>query len=272
MACSHAAPDETSTVPQTSDHHISVPGGRMFAREWTPPAAADDTPLVLIHDSLGSVELWRDFPARLAAGTGRRVIAYDRLGFGRSDPRADRLTTRFVSEEAEIYLPRLLQYFQIDRFVPFGHSVGGGMAVHCGTALADSCAAIVTESAQMFAEDRTLRGIAAAKVDFRDPANFERLRRYHGDNARWVLEAWTETWLSPAFAAWTLAAELPKIACPMLAIHGDQDEYGSLSHIDLIRTLAGERATTKVLQGFGHIPHREQPEVIVGFVAEFLRG
>ena len=254
-----------------NDHDIHVPGGKLFAREWIPDAVSADASLVLIHDSLGSVELWRDFPAALAIGTHRRVIAYDRLGFGRSDARTDRLTARFVSEEAEIYLPFLLRHFGIDRFVPFGHSVGGGMAVHCGTALASSCEAIILESAQMFAEDRTLQGIAAAKVDFRDPANFERLRRYHGDNARWVLEAWTETWLSPAFASWTLEPELPKVTCPILAIHGDQDEYGSLRHTELIRKLAGGSATTKVMEGFGHIPHREAPEAIVAIVAAFLR-
>jgi pimeloyl-ACP methyl ester carboxylesterase len=258
-------------TPLISDHRIDVPGGKLFAREWMPDGMSADPPLVLIHDSLGSVELWRDFPAALARGTGRRVIAYDRLGFGRSDARTERLTPRFVSEEAESYLPCVLRHFRIDRFVPFGHSVGGGMAVHCGTALASSCAALVVESAQMFAEDRTLQGIATAKVEFRDPANFERLRRYHGDNARWVLEAWTETWLSPAFESWTLEAELPKVTAPILAIHGDQDEYGSLRHIGLIRELAGGQATTKVMEGCGHIPHRESPATIVAIVSGFLR-
>ena len=258
-------PDLTVT-----DHHIQVPGGKVFARDWVPAEVSTQLPLVLLHDSLGCVEIWREFPVQLADRLQRRVIAYDRLGFGRSDPRTDRLTDRFIAEEAEIYLPRVLQHLHIDRFIAFGHSVGGGMSVHCGVAQADSCAAIILESAQMFAEDVTLQGIAAAKIDFQNPANLLRLAKYHGDKAQWVLEAWTETWLSPAFAKWNLDAELQRIRCPVLAIHGDQDEFGSLRHPERIGALAGGGATTKVLQGVGHVPHREQPDLILGIVAEFV--
>jgi pimeloyl-ACP methyl ester carboxylesterase len=257
-------------VSTVTNHRIDAPGGKLFAREWTPATVLPAPPLVLMHDSLGCVELWRDFPAQLAEGICRRVVAYDRLGFGRSDARADRLTTRFIAEEAAIYLPCVLQHLMMDRFVAFGHSVGGGMAVHCGTALAASCAAIVVESAQMFAEDRTLQGIAAARIDFRDSANLARLRRYHGDKAPWVLEAWTETWHDPAFASWNLETELPRVRCPMLAIHGDQDEFGSVKHPELIRSLAGGPVATRILEGVGHVPHRERPEAIISLVAEFL--
>jgi pimeloyl-ACP methyl ester carboxylesterase len=252
------------------DHRIDVPGGGIFAREWSGSGASMAAPLILIHDSLGCVELWRDFPAQLAADTRRRVIAYDRLGFGRSDRRTDQLTPAFVADEARIYLPSLLRHFGIDRFVAFGHSVGGGMAVHCATALAPACPALVLESAQMFAEDRTLQGIAAAKIDFQDSANMARLRRYHGDNAKWVLDAWIETWLSPAFASWTLERELPRVRCPVLAIHGGHDEFGSLRHPELIRTLAGGRVETRILDQCGHVPHREQPSTIVDLVVRFL--
>lgn len=258
------------SVPIATDHRIQMPGGEAFAREWRPAGAADQPPLVLIHDSLGSVAVWRDFPAQLADGTGRRVIAYDRLGFGESDARTDRLTTRFVSEEAQIYLPCLLRHFQLERFIAFGHSVGGGMAVCAGAALAGSCVAIVTESAQMFAEDRTLQGIAAARIDFQDDANMARLRRYHGDKAPWVLEAWTGSWLSPQFATWNLRTELSQIRCPILALHGDLDEFGSLKHPEMVEELAGGPVDARILEGCGHLPHREQPASVVEVVSAFL--
>jgi pimeloyl-ACP methyl ester carboxylesterase len=257
-------------VSLSTDHCIDAPGGRLFAREWTSASALTAPPLVLLHDSLGSVQLWRDFPAQLSNAVRRRVVAYDRLGFGKSDARTDRLTPRFVAEEAAIYLPCVLRHLGVERFVAFGHSVGGGMTIHCGAALADSCAAIIAESAQVFAEDRTLQNIAAAKIDFQDSKKLAKLHRYHGDKTQWVLEAWTETWLDPAFASWSLAEELPRVRCPILAIHGDQDEFGSLRHPELIRSLAGGPVTTRILEGVGHVPHREQPEWIIDLVAKFL--
>lgn len=253
-----------------TDHMIDAPGGKLFAREWTTEGDPSRAPIILLHDSLGSVEVWRDFPALLAAATRRRVIAYDRLGFGRSDPRADRLTSRFVSEEAQIFLPCLLRQLQIDQFIPFGHSVGGGMAVYCGATLADSCAAIVTESAQIFVEDITLQAIAAAKVQYANSERLEKLRKYHGAKAQWVLHAWIDTWLSPEFASWNVCSVLPQIRCPLLAIHGDQDEFGSLKHPELARTLSGGEVETRVLEGCGHVPHKERPDTIVESVAQFL--
>lgn len=257
-------------MPTTIDHSIPVPGGNVFAREWRAAAGAADPPLILIHDSLGSVALWRDFPAQLAQGSGRRVIAYDRLGFGQSSARHDRLTRGFVTEEAQIYLPALLRHFRLERFIAFGHSVGGGMAVCAAAALADSCAALVIESAQMFAEDRTLQGIAAAKIDFQNDVNMARLRRYHADKAPWVLEAWTGSWLSPQFADWNLREELTRIRCPVLALHGDHDEFGSLHHAEIIRASVAGPVEVEIIEGGGHVPHREQPAAIVEKVVKFL--
>jgi pimeloyl-ACP methyl ester carboxylesterase len=259
-------------VSTVTNHRIDAPGGKLFAREWAPATVLPAPPLVLLHDSLGCVRLWRDFPAQLANESRRRVVAYDRLGFGQSDARSDHLTTRFLAEEATIYLPCVLRHLGIERFVAFGHSVGGGMALHCGAALAASCAAIVVESAQAFAEDRTLQSIAAARIDFRDSTKLAKLYRHHGDKMQWVLEAWTETWLDPAFASWSLKTELPQVRCPILAIHGDQDEFGSLRHPELIRSLAGGPVTTRILEGVGHVPHREQPQTIISVVTEFLQA
>ena len=113
-----------------NDHWVSTPQGRLFVREWK-PAAADNAlaPIVMFHDSLGAVSLWRDFPKALSAATGRTVYAYDRLGFGQSDARTDQPSLHFVFEEASKYFPKLREQLGIQRFVALGHSVGGGMAV-----------------------------------------------------------------------------------------------------------------------------------------------
>ena len=225
---------------------------------------------MLFHDSLGCVDLWRDFPAELCLATGRRVIAYDRLGFGRSDPRTDPPSLDFVAEEAALYFPVIREQLGLERFIAFGHSVGGGMALHCAARFAEHCEALVTEAAQVFAEDRTLEGIREAKGQFKDPAQLERLAKYHGQKAKWVLDAWTETWLHPGFASWSLDGVLPQVRCPVLAIHGELDEYGSTRHPRLIGERCGGLAQVEVLADTRHVPHRERAEAVLRLVSEFV--
>jgi len=258
-------------MPATAqDTWIAHPRGRLFARVWTPAVESGAAPLVLLHDSLGCVELWRDFPAALCEATGRRVVAYDRLGFGRSDARDDTLALGFIEDEARSFFPVVLQALGIRRFIAFGHSVGGGMAVNCAAALQGDCVALVTESAQAWVEDRTVQGLRMAREQFKEPGQMERLARYHGDKATWVLEAWLGTWLSAEFAGWSLEGVLPQVSCPVLAIHGADDEYGSPRHPQLIAALAGGPAEVALLAGTGHVPHREQPEAVLSRLQGWL--
>ena len=253
------------------DHGIAHPRGRLFAREWpAAPAGAALPPLLLQHDSLGGVDVWRDFPERLAHATGRRVIAYDRLGFGRSDARSDRVPPDFIADEGRTFLPAVLAQLGIERFAALGHSVGGGMAVHIAACRPDACTALVTIAAQAFVEDRTLAGLRAARASFSEPGALERLARYHGDKAAWVLSAWLDTWLAPGFADWSLDAVLPLVRCPALVLHGELDEYGSTAHPQRIAHGIGDRADLQLLAGLGHVPQRERPDEVVRRVADFL--
>lgn len=252
-----------------NDVLLNVNGGMVFARRWQPAASSTDVPLVLLHDSLGCVDLWRDFPANLSSRLGRPVVAYDRLGFGRSSERTDLFGPDFIREEAEEFLPAVLGGLGIEEFAVFGHSVGGAMALVAAARTGDRCKAVVSESAQAFVEDRTVAGILKARAHFQDPAQFERLGRWHGEKARWVLDAWTGVWLSPAFASWSLEPDLPQIRCPILVIHGDQDEYGSVRFPEFIRRGAGGPTEVHILSGCGHVPHRERQEVVAGLVARF---
>ena len=254
---------------KTADIWIHHPEGRLFCRSWT-PAGASGSPIVLFHDSLGCVELWREFPQRLAEASGRRVIAYDRLGFGRSDPRPGRPSLDFVAEEAKRCFPQIRQQLGLARFVAMGHSVGGGMAIHIAAHFADACEALVTESAQVFAEDRTLAAIREARIQFQDPEQVKRLARYHGDKAEWVRDAWTENWLDPGFADWSLLEVLPRVRCPVLAIHGEQDEYGTLRHPRLIGEHAAGPSRVAIMPDTGHVPHREREEEVVRLLRDFL--
>jgi pimeloyl-ACP methyl ester carboxylesterase len=267
-----ASKHDSHTEPRWKDVLVDAPGGRLFARlwsEWQPTQARP--PIVLVHDSLGSVELWRDFPSKLAAATGHPVVAYDRLGFGRSDPHPGMLeTVGFIRDEALTGLPALRAALAIDRMILFGHSVGGAMALVAAVELAAATVAVITESAQVFAEDHTLAAIRAAKTRFAAPGQIERLARYHGPKAGWVLEAWTGTWLAPAFASWTLDNDLPRVRCPILAMHGDRDQYGSLAHPARIQALAPTTADIVILDRCGHVPHREFPDAVLRAVQTFV--
>ena len=267
---------------QPTDYWIESPHGLFFARSWglaepatraralAEPATRARAIIVLFHDSLGCVDLWRDFPEQLSRATGCSVIAYDRLGFGRSDPHPGILAADFIHTEATTNIPALCEQLHLGELIPFGYSVGGAMAVATAALLPERCSAIVTMSAQAFVEDRTIVGIREAQARCREPGQIERLARYHGEKARWVLDAWIETWLSPAFKAWSLDADLARIRCPLLALHGDRDEYGSLRHPERISARTSGPSEVVVIENCGHLPQREHPELVLSALTDFL--
>jgi pimeloyl-ACP methyl ester carboxylesterase len=254
---------------EEQDHQIIVEEGRLFARSWTPQERdfVRLAPILLFHDSLGCVELWRSFPKALAAATERRVIAYDRLGFGRSAPYPGRLGSDFIRREAQDVVPRLCEQLDVQDFVACGHSVGGGMAVETAAHFPTRCRALVTIAAQAFVEGRTLEGLRIAQGEFQNPTNLARLSKYHGDKAQWTVDAWIKTWLSPIFEHWTLNEALGSVRCPVLAVHGDRDEYGSTEHP---RRIAAGRGTAHILPDTGHVPHRERETLLVDVIRQFL--
>ncbi|EPD46810.1 MULTISPECIES: alpha/beta hydrolase [Delftia] len=264
----------TDIPASLSETRISTPQGSIYVRRWQAPAAGEESlaraPIVLLHDSLGSVALWRDFPQQLAEATRRDVLAYDRLGFGQSDPYPGTLGPGFVAREAETVFPAVHQGLGLGDFIVLGHSVGGGMAAMVAARYGAQCKAVVTESAQAFVEDRTLQGIRAAQQDFARPGQLARLEKYHGDKAAWVLSAWVDTWLSQPFADYRLDEALERVRCPVLAIHGEHDEFGSLVHPERIRDRARGPVEVEIVAGGGHVPHREQPERIAQRIARFL--
>lgn len=254
----------------SEDGFVEIPAGRVFVRTWTPRPGSGELPVVLLHDSLGCVDLWRDFPELLARRLARPVIAYDRLGFGKSSARRELPSVNFIREEAEISFPAVRRALGVTEYALFGHSVGGAMALLIAASLREPCRAVVTESAQAFVEDRTLAGIRQAREQFAQPEQLAKLARWHDDKAAWALKAWTEVWLSPEFAAWSLEPDLPRVRCPVLAIHGDRDEYGSVAFPRLIGSLVGGPSDVAILEGCGHVPHRERPDDVLDRVAMFL--
>ncbi|MFP4138694.1 MAG: alpha/beta fold hydrolase [Halomonas sp.] len=252
-------------------YRIPTPEGPLHAVRWSPPAATVGTgPIVLMHDSLGCVSLWRDFPERLARSLGRPVVAYDRLGYGQSAPYPGPQPASFIADEPHGDFTTVRDHLGFERFILLGHSVGGCMATTTAGQHRDACEALITLAAPAFTEPRTLAGIREAERGFAHPEQMARLARHHGDKASWVLRSWVETWHSEAFRHWRLDDALARVHCPTLALHGEHDEYGSRAQAERIAALTAGPAEARILPDCGHVPHRECPDQVITAVAAFL--
>jgi pimeloyl-ACP methyl ester carboxylesterase len=224
--------------------------------------------LVLLHEGLGSVGLWRDFPQALQAATGRRVVAFSRFGHGRSDlPRAPR-TPAFFHEEAHDVLPALLAQLDAPEPLLVGHSVGASIAlVH---AARHPVSGLVLLAPHVFLEDSMLPPIRATRRAFEDGELRARLARHHDDPDA-AFYGWCDVWLDPAMREWSLEPEAAAVAAPSLLIQGADDEYASLVHLDRIEARVRGPVSRLVVPG-GHRPHLEQSEAVVEAIAAFARG
>lgn len=254
------------------ERRLATAIGTVFVKRWRPggDGVAKRCPVILLHDSIGCVTLWRDFPEFLANTLEREVIAYDRLGYGFSDPYPGPQPLSFIFDEAETTFAKVVEILGLDAFVLFGHSVGGGMAVACAATFPTQCVAVFTESAQAFVEDFTLAGVRQAERAFAEPGQLARLQKYHGDKAEWALRAWFDTWQSPLFQGFTLDEALARILCPLCAIHGQDDEYGTDVHPRRIVALARGVTRLELIPDCGHVPHRTSSAKILDIVRTFL--
>ncbi len=234
------------------------------------PAAREGLPtLVFLHEGLGSVSLWRDFPGRLAAATGCGALVYSRPGYGRSGP-ADAWGADFMHREARETLPAVLAAAGVERAVLVGHSDGASIAlVHAAEDRSGRVAALALEAPHVFVEDVTTASIARLAAEARDGGLAERLRRHHGASTDALLAAWTGVWLSPAFRAWDLTPLLPSVRVPVLVVQGEDDEYGTAAQVDaVVRGVSGP-AESLLLPRCGHAPHRDRPEETLAAMARF---
>ncbi|WEF33556.1 alpha/beta fold hydrolase [Pseudoduganella chitinolytica] len=231
---------------------------------------ADRPVLVFLHEGLGSVALWRDFPQRVCAATGCPGIVYDRLGYGHSTPLRRERSIHYLHDYALRELPAVLARLAKGRpHIVIGHSDGGSIALIHAAGQPEGLCGIVTLAAHVIVEDVTLAGIEAARVAY-DEGKLRALERYHGVKTDQIFRAWADTWLRPAFAHWDIRYLLPSIACPVLALQGSADQYGTVAQLDAIAAGAS-RAQVRMLEGRGHAPHAETPEVLAGVIGAFCR-
>jgi pimeloyl-ACP methyl ester carboxylesterase len=242
--------------------------GRAVEVRWWKGGRAD-IPFVLLHAGLGSVQSWRDFPEMLAAETGRAVFAYSRLGHGSSDLPAAPHTCNFMHEEAQEWLPAILDAAAIDRAVVIGHSDGASIALLFAAAHPRRVEALVLEAPHVFVEDISIRSIERMKTRYESGDLRDRLKKYHRD-AEAAFHGWSDVWLDSEFRKWNLEQYLPTITCPALIIQGDQDDYGTVRQVEAIQAQLGGPVETFILPECGHTPHREHPHDVIGAITIFL--
>jgi len=246
-------------------------GGHRLEYAWFGPMDSRASAIVMLHEGLGSLSLWKDFPQRLADATHRRVLAYSRYGYGGSDPLAGPREVDFMHVEALETLPELLDRLNVHDPVLFGHSDGASIALIHAARSRRPVSALIALAPHVFVERYGLENIAAARVEFLEGEMRRKLARRHEDveSAFW---GWNDIWLHPAFLAWNIESLLPEITCPVLAVQGLDDEYGTLEQIDRIaRRLRPGQLTRVELAACKHSPHRDQPDAVLVESVRFLR-
>ncbi|MBW7850867.1 MAG: alpha/beta hydrolase [Rhodospirillales bacterium] len=229
--------------------------------------------LVFLHEGLGCVALWKDFPERLAQATGCGAFVYSRAGYGRSDPAPLPRPVRFMHEEGLAVLPRVLEAAGIDRFVLVGHSDGASISIiYAGSGAARGLEGLILEAPHVFNEDISQQGIQAAKVAYETTELRRRLQRYHGDNVDCAFWGWNDVWLDPDFRAWNIEEFLPGITVPTLVIQGEADNYGTLEQVRAVERQAGAAVESRILPGCGHSPHAEMPSEALAAMIAFLES
>lgn len=243
--------------------------GHSLEYEWVGDAAAPAPALVFLHEGLGSIRQWRDFPAQVARATGRRALVYSRYGYGQSDVLQEaRAGVRFMHREALEALPALLSALRVERPILVGHSDGASIAlIHAGAG--HPVRGLAVMAPHVFVEPVCVTSIEQAKAAFEAGDLAERLGKYHR-NARKTFYLWADAWLEPEFLQWNIEECLPGITCPVLAVQGVDDAYGTMAQLE--RVARGVRGPCELLklERCGHAPFRDQPARTLEAVARFV--
>ncbi len=226
--------------------------------------------LIFLHDSLGSTQLWRDFPKEVAEKTNCNLFIYDRKGYGKSSPfTINHRELTYMHDEAD-FLNDLVQHFNFKDIILFGHSDGGSITLLYAAKYHQNLKGIVVVGSHIIVEEISLQGIRDAKIAYAKTNLKERLTKYHGDKTQKVFEMWTETWLRPDFIDFDIREELKNIECPTLVIQGIDDEYGSIEQVNGIINNVKGRKESYLVPDAKHTPYKENRTPTLAKTVEFI--
>lgn len=248
---------------------ILLEKGPLDVRELPAQPSDDMAPLVLLHEGLGSVGLWRSFPTDLAVATGRRTIVYSRHGHGRSAAASRERSVDYLHHEARVVLPALLTELHVEHPVLVGHSDGASIALIAAGESTVQPAGLALFAPHVIVEDVTVAGVKAARQTYEQTDLRQRLGRHH-DDVDALFIAWNDIWLSKAFRDWDITDVLAGVSCPVLAVQGQQDQYATLRQFDLIDAGLPSSLQRIVLDDCRHAPHLDQPQATLAAVSKFV--
>jgi pimeloyl-ACP methyl ester carboxylesterase len=264
---------ERTTVMRITDSVFDIDDKRLEYRCIEPDDATLTTDaLVMLHEGLGSIGLWKSFPEDLAKATGCRVFIYSRYGYGRSTPLSEKRSVEYMHDEALNILPKFLKHIGVASPILVGHSDGASIAlIHNGGG--HDVNGLVLMAPHVFVEELTVQSIQQARLAFEKTELPQKLGRYH-DNVESAFWGWNDIWLSPQFKSWNIQTYVERINCESLLIQSDNDPYGTLAQIEVIEKLSPAPTQRVILEDCGHSPHAAQPtatlEAIVHFVGDIL--
>jgi len=254
--------------------YATVNGISLSCQQIVPDDARADAPTILfLHEALGTIRMWRDFPAKLATATRHPVVVYERRGHGKSDPHAAGDIPRaidFHNTESDVYLHGLITELGLTKPILFGHSDGATIALKYAARFPDNVTAVISEAAHVFVEDVTVAGITEAAKIYVETDWKTKLERHHFTQTDDVFRAWVDTWRQPAFLDWNMVDELAHITCPLLVIQGDDDQFGSDEQVHTICAHTGGPVTKMLIKDCGHIPHFDQPDQVIAATLDHL--
>jgi pimeloyl-ACP methyl ester carboxylesterase len=247
-------------------------GHKFIETQWWGPAPGDAPTLVLLHEGLGCVALWRDFPDVLAETTGCGVFAYSRLGYGSSDPVTLPRPMSYMHDEALEVLPRVLDAAGVRRTLLIGHSDGGSIAaIHAGAVRDPRVAGVVMIAAHFFVEDVNTAAIRVIRDTYATGDLRERLARYHR-SVDVAIRGWNDAWLDPRFLDFNITEQVSRIEMPVLALQGADDPYGTDEQLRILERVATCPLETRVIAGARHAPHLEARQATLDAIVPFVRN
>ncbi len=256
------------------DRMLTLPDGQQIhAQHGIHPQGANKPTLVFLHEALGHIRMWKQFPEQLADALGMNALVFERIGYGESSPITLPRADDYLVPEGEIRLGQTLDAAGVDQVILIGHSDGGTIALIGAAALGERVVATITEAAHLYADHLTLKGIREAAELYETTNLPERLARYHGERTDLLFRAWSETWLRESchknmnFSPW-----LPDIKCPTLIMQGKQDQYGVPEQVSDICQGIGGHATPCFVDNCGHVPHLEAAETVQQLMIDFIQG
>lgn len=250
---------------------IDTPAGRIEYR-WAGSALRDTAlpVLVFLHEGLGCVALWKDFPDQVAQATGLPALVYSRIGYGGSSPCSLPRPITYMHDEGEAGLPDLLAALGIQSHILIGHSDGASIALIYAGKQRDGLKGVAVMAPHVFCEEVSVRSIRAADKAYAEGELKTRLAKYHADNVDCAFRGWCDSWLNPEFLRWNIEAYVDRIQVPVLVIQGEDDEYGTSAQVESIRRRAG--AETLLIPGCGHSPQRDQPAATLKALSGFIHS